>query len=144
MIPRSGFLLSVLILFLPLFPLTADPSDSLIVHITPQVVETDESVSWEQSLAQVTLPGTPVVVKIDASPLVIRVTVTPFVRGKGFLLVVQGDISEATASGTHHSGTVQSLWVSPGQTIVFFPLGREPASTGHQMMVKMKVEFQSE
>ncbi len=144
MIRSCGCLLLAFLLWTPLSPVFADPSDSLIVRITPQVVETDQSVSWEQPLSQVTLPGNSVVVNIDAAPLVMRVAVTPFVRGREFLLVVQGDVKQLKANGTRHSRTVQSVMVSPGQTIVFFPLGRVPADTGHQMMVKIQVEFQGE
>ncbi len=140
---RFPFLLIAAALLVPVSHLAADP-EQLLVKITPQVVERDQSVSWEQPLSKVTRPGNPVVVNIDAAPLTIRVTVTPFVHGRDFLLVVQGDVRQVSGSATRRSTSLQSLLVPPGESIVFFPLGREPADTGHQMVVKMQVEFQGE
>ena len=117
---------------------------SLAVNITPRVVERDQSVSWEQSLAKSTRPGTPVVVNIDADALSIRVTVTPFVRGQEFLLVVQGEVKQVGEAGVRQSSTLQSLLVPPGEPIAFFPLGREPGESGRQMVVMIRVDFARE
>ena len=122
----------------------AEPDQLLLVKITPQVVERDQSVTWEQPLTRVTRAGTPVVVNINAESLAIRVTVTPFVRGADFLLVVQGDVKQVGESGTRRSSSLQSLRVPPGEPIAFFPLGREPGESGRQMVVMMRVEFQDE
>jgi len=122
----------------------AQQAEVLTVKITPQVVERDQSVTWEQALTRTTRPGVPVVVKIDAESLIIRVTVTPFVRGSDFLLVVQGEVKQVGAGGTHRSTTLQSLMVPPGEPIAFFPLGREPGESGRQMVVMMSVETQHE
>ena len=123
--------------------LWADPTGQLIVKVTPRVVEPDQSVSWEQPMSQVTAPGTPIVVKIDADPLKIRITVTPFVRGKDLLLVVQGDVRQDGPDGSRRSTTLQSLHVPPGEDIVYFPLGRAADST-RQMVVLLRVDFQDE
>ena len=133
-----------LLLLSPFSLWAADPVELLLVRITPQVIERDQSVSWEQSLSKLTQAGNPVVVNIDADSLAIRVTVTPFVRGKDFLLVVQGDVRQRSSSGTRRSTTLQSLLVPPGEAIAFFPLGRDPGETGRQMVVRMQVELQSE
>ena len=118
-----------------------EPVELLVVKITPQVLERDQSVSWEQALTKITKTGTPVVVKIDADSLAVKISVTPFVRGADFLLVVQGDVRQTNESGTRRSSTVQSLLVPPGEPIVFFPLGREPGDSGRQMVVMIRVEF---
>jgi hypothetical protein len=123
--------------------LHADPTGMLLVKVTPRVVEQDQSVSWEQALSQVTAPGSPVVVKIDAEPLSIRITVTPFVRGKDLLLVVQGDVVQKGPNGISKSTSLQSLHAPPGEDIVYFPLGRSPAE-GRQMVVLLRVEPQDE
>ena len=143
MILRSPILWLFLFFLVSLYPVAADPA-LLLVKITPQVVEKDQTVSWEQPLSMFTSPGKPVVVNIDAAPLTIRVTITPFVRGKDFLLVVQGDVKQVNGARTHGVASLQSLLVPPGESIIFFPLGREPADTGHQMVVKMQVEFEGE
>jgi len=144
LIKRFPILLLVLLFSVPFPLLAADPAPLLLVRITPQVVERDQSVSWEQPLSKVTQAGTPVVINIDADSLAIRVTVTPFVRGKDFLLVVQGDVRQVNASGTRRYTSLQSLLVPPGEPIAFFPLGRDPGDTGRQMVVRMQVELQGE
>jgi hypothetical protein len=123
--------------------LWATPTGLLVVKVTPRVVEPDQSVSWEQPLSQVTAPGTPVVVKIDADPLKIRITVTPFVRGKDLLLVVQGDVRQEGPNGVAQSTTLQSLHAPPGEDVVYFPLGRA-SDSARQMVVVLRVDFQDE
>jgi len=125
-------------------PAAAESEQMLVVKITPRVIESDQTVSWEQPLTQVTKAGVPVVVKIDAGTLAIRVTVTPFVRGPDFLLVVQGEVRQRDEKGSRGSSSLQSLLVPPGESIVFFPLGRQIADSDRQMVVMMKVEYQGE
>lgn len=121
------------------------PVRTLVVSINPQVVETDRSVSWEQPLAKETVPGKPVVINIDAQGLTIRVSVTPFVRGQDFLLVVQGDVRQTSGNQTRGSSNLQSVLVPPGEPIAYFPLGRPSDSDpSRQMKVLIRVEFQGE
>lgn len=122
----------------------ADPPPPVVVNITPQVLERDQSVTWQQPLTKVTRAGVPVVVNIDAESLAIRVSVTPFVRGADFLLVVQGDVKQTGHGGTRGSSSLQSLMVTPGVPIAFFPLGREPGDSGRQMVVLIRVDSQRE
>lgn len=119
-------------------PAFAAPGD-LLVHITPQVLEADQKVSWEQPLSQSCRPGAPVVVNIDAEGLAIRVTVTAFVQGEVYLLVVQGEVRQKKASGIRGSTSVQSLLVPPGEPLAYFPLGRV-AGDARQMVVLIRVE----
>lgn len=122
----------------------AEPPPLLVVNITPQVLEKDQSVTWQQPLTKLTRAGVPVVVNIDAESLAIRITVTPFVRGADFLLVVQGDVKQTEGGHTRGSASLQSLMVTPGAPIAFFPLGRESGQSGRQMVVMMRVDFQRE
>ena len=130
----------LLFLLLPMVtvPVWADPRD-LLVWVTPQVVEADQTVAWEQSLSKTTRAGNSVVVNIDAEGLAIRVSVTPFIRGSEYLLVVQGEVRQKGASGVRGSTSLQSLLIPPGESIAYFPLGR---STGdmRQMVVFIRVE----
>jgi len=116
----------------------------VVLWITPRVVEGDQSVSWEQPLSKITRPGVPVVVNIDADTLAIRITITPFVRGKDFLLVVQGRVKQTLPGSTSQSTSLQSLLVPAGEPIAYFPLGRDPAGQGRQMVVMMRAEFQGD
>lgn len=127
------------VLLIALFAPAAFAEPTLLVRMTPQVVEPDQSVSWEQPLSKECRPGTPVVVNIDAEGLSIRVTVTPFVQGEAFLLVVQGEVRQKKATGVRGSSTVQSLLVPPGEPIAYFPLGRG-GEGARQMVVFIRVE----
>lgn len=124
-------------------PLAAEGTD-LLVWIIPQVVEPDQRVSWEQPLSKLTRPGHPVVVNIDAEGLAIRITVTPFVRGEEFLLVVQGEVRQKGLSGVRGSSTLQSLLIPPGEPLAYFPLGRSEDKEARQMVVFIRVEASGE
>lgn len=137
MTPRLAL---IFVLLLAPWSLTAEPRALLVVRMTPQVQESDHSVSWEKSLVQNTVAGVPVVVNIDASGLAIRVTVTPFVRGDDYLLVVQGDVRQTKDSTTRLATSLQSLLVPPGESIVYFPLGRPAHPDTRQMVVLIQVE----
>jgi len=130
----------ILVLLLAPWSLSGEPRALLVVRMTPQVQESDHSVSWEKSLVQNTVAGVPVVVNIDASGLSIRVTVTPFVRGDDYLLVVQGDVRQTKDSSTRQSTSLQSLLVPPGEAIAYFPLGRSAQPDLRQMVVLIQVE----
>jgi hypothetical protein len=125
-------------------PPPPDQAPLVVVWITPRVVEGDQTVSWEQPLSKTTRPGVPVVVNIDADTLAIRISVTPFVRGKDFLLVVQGRVKQTSGGSTRQSTSLQSLLVPAGEPMAYFPLGREPGDQGRQMVVMMRAEFQGD
>jgi hypothetical protein len=133
---RTGIFFLSLLLSGPVF---AEPGD-LTVRITPEVVEADQTVSWEQALSKDCRPGTPVVVNIDAEGLAIRITVTPFVQGDSYLLVVQGEVRQKKVTGVRGSSSVQSLLVPSGEPIAYFPLGRSPTADVRQMVVLIRVE----
>lgn len=118
---------------------------NIVMHLTPRVVETNKTVSWEEPLVQATEPGKAVVVRIDAQSLAIRVSVTPFYRDPGFLLVVQGDVQQTIDGSIRRSTSVQTVNCPPGESIAFFPLGR-PAdlNSGRLMVVYIKPELASE
>lgn len=133
-----------LVLFSALGTAYAEQPNTLMVRIVPQVLEADQSVAWEQPLEKETQPGLPVVVNINAEGLAIRVTVTPFVRGRDLLLVVQGDVRQTKESSMRQSSSLQSVLVPPGEQIAYFPLGRSQEAVGRQMVVFIRVEFQGE
>jgi len=119
-------------------PVWAEDTPSVVVTITPRVIEPDKTVAWEQALSKPTRVGVPVVVNIDAAGLSIRVSVTPFVRGEEYLLVVQGAVRQKQEGGVRGSSTVQSLLVPAGEAIAYFPLGRNPEGE-RQMVVLIQV-----
>lgn len=137
---RRFFLWGPLFVYLVLLPSEAwSQPREILVHMTPQVLEPDQTVSWEQILSKRTRAGSPVVLNIDAEGLGIRISVTPFFRGPDFLLVVQGDIRQKSEGSMRGASTVQSLLVPPSEPLAFFPLGRSPDGS-RQMVVFIRAE----
>jgi len=111
---------------------------ALSIHIEAFVISPDASkgasapaadgVSWHQASTGVTVPGTPVGVKLVASNVVILVQVTPFDRDEGHVtLVVQGQVWVRNDSGGLSFRTsIDKVDVGYGETIFFYPLGTAP------------------
>ncbi|MGO8695165.1 MAG: hypothetical protein ACLQMF_16005 [Rectinemataceae bacterium] len=87
-----------------------------------------EQSSWHEEGAGLTVPGTPVGIKLVASNMVIFVQVTPFDREGGHLtLVVQGEVwLRKDDGGLSFRTTVDKVDVAYGETVFFYPLGAAP------------------
>ncbi len=87
-----------------------------------------EKSSWHEEGSGLTVPGTPVGIKLVASNVVIFVQVTPFDREKGYLtLVVQGQVWLHKSNGAlAFRTTVNKVEVEYGETVFFYPLGAAP------------------
>jgi len=84
-----------------------------------------EQSSWHEEGSGLTVPGTPVGIKLVASNMVIFVQVTPFDQEEGHLtLVVQGQVWLHKSSGAlAFRTTVNKVEVEYGETVFFYPLG---------------------
>jgi hypothetical protein len=87
-----------------------------------------EQSSWHEEGSGLTVPGTPVGVKLVASNVVIFVQVTPFDKENGHLtLVVQGQVwLRKDNGGLSFRTTVDKVDVAYGETVFFYPLGAAP------------------
>jgi len=64
---------------------------TLILDIEAKALENEE-VIWEQSNQKITIPGTPVGIRLVGSNIIVAVQFTPFIRRSGSVMVAQGQI----------------------------------------------------
>jgi hypothetical protein len=99
---------------------------ALQLQITAKVLPPDKQPVWNSQSKKVTIPGRSVAVRLLGDNLRIDVIFTPYQEESGnLLLVAQGQVwfSEAPEAKTTYLTTIQSIPVSWGEKVLFFPLG---------------------
>jgi hypothetical protein len=100
--------------------------EALQLHITATVLPPDRQPVWNSQSKKLTLPGRSVAIRLVGDNIRIDVVFTPYQEENGnLLLVAQGQVwfSEAPDAKTTYLTTIQSIPVSWGEKILFFPLG---------------------
>ena len=102
---------------------------ALVCIIEARVVEAEDEVAWQAADSKVTISGRPVSLKLAGDNIVVALQFTPYIRFQngtppvGYL-VIQGQIwVNKGDGGMHYQGVMQSVPVSMGEKIYFFPLG---------------------
>jgi hypothetical protein len=100
--------------------------EALQLQITAKVLPPDQQPVWNSQSKKVTIPGRSVAVRLVGDNIRIDVVFTPYQEEGGtLLLVAQGQVwfSEAPNAKTTYLTTIQSIPVSWGEKVLFFPLG---------------------
>jgi hypothetical protein len=100
--------------------------EALQLQITAKVLPPDQQPVWNSQSKKVTIPGRSVAVRLVGDNIRIDVVFTPYQEEGGtLLLVAQGQVwfSEAPNTKTTYLTTIQSIPVSWGEKVLFFPLG---------------------
>jgi hypothetical protein len=100
--------------------------EALQLQITAKVLPPDQQPVWNSQSKKVTIPGRSVAVRLVGDNIRIDVVFTPYQEeGGNLLLVAQGQVwfSEAHNAKTTYLTTIQSIPVSWGEKVLFFPLG---------------------
>jgi hypothetical protein len=100
--------------------------EALQLQITAKVLPPDQQPVWNSQSKKVTIPGRSVAVRLVGNNIRIDVVFTPYQEEGGtLLLVAQGQVwfSEAPNAKTTYLTTIQSIPVSWGEKVLFFPLG---------------------
>ena len=100
--------------------------EALQLHITAKVLPPDEQPVWNSQSKKLTIPGRSVAVRLVGDNIRIDVVFTPYQETDGdLLLVAQGQVwfSEAPDAKTNYLTTFQSIPVTWGEKVLFFPLG---------------------
>jgi hypothetical protein len=160
MMRRLGLVLSLMLL--ALVPVAAQDIDlekifqnpdleslidqALQLNITAKVLPPGHTPVWNSESRKVTLPGRSVAVRLVGQNIRIDVVFTPYQEEKSgnLLLVAQGQVwlSEATGKKTKYLTTIQSIPVSWGEKVLFFPLGlSNPPSTQKTFSIQLEVEI---
>ncbi|MBN2552419.1 MAG: hypothetical protein JXB06_06600 [Spirochaetales bacterium] len=118
---------------------------ALQLQITAKVLPQDQQPVWNTQSKKITIPGRSVAVRLVGDNIRIDVVFTPYQEESGtLLLVAQGQVwfSEAPDAKTTYLTTIQSIPVSWGEKVLFFPLGfsKELANT-QTFNIQLEVEI---
>jgi len=148
---RNLYFFCVLFLFSTTVYIEAQPKPSnaamtpefrkqtLILDIEAKALENEE-VIWEQSNQKVTIPGTPVGIRLVGSNIIVAVQFTPFIRRSGSVMVAQGQIwINDPEKGVCYYTSIQTIPMEFNEPIYFFPLGTSSQSNS-SLEIKLTVK----
>ena len=118
---------------------------ALQLNITAKVLPPGETAVWNSESRKVTLPGRSVAVRLVGQNIRIDVVFTPYQKDDGaVLLVAQGQVwlSEAPNQKTKYLTTIQSIPVSWGEKVLFFPLGLSAGLPSEQETFAIQLEVE--
>jgi len=119
--------------------------EALQLQITAKVLPPDEQPVWNSQSKKLTIPGRSVAVRLVGDNIRIDVVFTPYQEENGnLLLVAQGQVwfSEAPDAKTTYLTTIQSIPVSWGEKVLFFPLGfSNELSRASTFNIQLEVEI---
>ena len=128
--------LLVLLLLSGLFPLAAEDMDlddfealldeALQLNITARVLPPNAQPVWDVRSSKLTIPGRSIAVKMVGENVRVDVVLTPYLaEGRELVLVAQGQVwlSEAPEEAVKYLATIESMPISLGEKVLFFPLG---------------------
>ena len=119
--------------------------EALQLQITAKVLPPDEQPVWNSQSKKLTIPGRSVAVRLVGDNIRVDVVFTPYQEENGnLLLVAQGQVwfSEAPDAKTTYLTTIQSIPVSWGEKVLFFPLGfSSELSQASTFNIQLEVEI---
>jgi hypothetical protein len=119
--------------------------EALQLQITAKVLPPDQQSVWNSQSKKLTIPGRSVAVRLVGDNIRIDVVFTPYQEEGGtLLLVAQGQVwfSEAPDAKTTYLTTIQSIPVSWGEKVLFFPLGLSSEfSNSSTFNIQLEVEI---
>lgn len=98
---------------------------AVVLEINARVIEQNQTVIWNEAHQKVTIPGSPVGLKLVGANVVVAVQFTPYFRRRGEkLLVAQGQIwMDVPNQGIRYHTSMQAIPLEFHEPIYFFPLG---------------------
>ena len=119
--------------------------EALQLQITAKVLPPGEQPVWNSQSKKLTIPGRSVAVRLVGDNIRIDVVFTPYQEENGnLLLVAQGQVwfSEAPDAKTTYLTSIQSIPVSWGEKVLFFPLGfSSELSQASTFNIQLEVEI---
>jgi hypothetical protein len=103
---------------------------ALALDITVRVVEKDSQEVWNSSSSKITISGRAVGVKLLGANVIVAIQFTPYLAREGnTILVIQGQIwVNIPGQGVQYQTTLQTIPVTFGEQVCFFPLGASPSN----------------
>jgi len=97
---------------------------ALVLDIDARVLDEKNEVDWSETHHKLTIPGSPVGIKLVGSNVAVAVQFTPFISRRGNVLVAQGQIwIDDPEKGMCYYTSIQTIPLEFGEPIYFFPLG---------------------
>jgi hypothetical protein len=95
-------------------------------------------VTWSETHQKITIPGTPVGIRLEGSNIMVAVQFTPFIRRHGNVNVlvaqVQLGINDPDQGFSYHT-SLQTIPFEFNETIYFFPLGQSNGSSSIEIIL---------
>jgi len=103
---------------------------ALVLDITARVLESEHVVIWNETHQKITIPGTPVGIRLEGANLIVAVQFNPFIRRSGNVLLaqVQIGINDPEHGFSYHT-SIQTIPFGFDEPIYFFPLGQSDESS---------------
>ncbi len=152
---RQIFILSLLLLSIPRITgqegetremLKTLMDEVLRINIVARILPSDERWDFNVEESRLTIPGRPVVVQFVGDNIIINAILTPYLKEDGrIILVAQGQvwITEPQAEkSVRYSSSFESLPISFGEKIFFFPLGvPQDATQSDVFSIALEIEI---
>lgn len=118
---------------------------ALVLNIVARVTNDGREAIWNMELTEVTISGRAVEVELDGGDLILKVQFTPYERGDSLVLVAQGQawLGASNDEVTYRSA-YESIPVSPGESVVFFPLGNAAVGGSDDNLLNVELEIKIE
>lgn len=117
---------------------------ALQLNITAKVLPPGHEPGWNSASRKVTIPGRSVAVRLVGDNIRVEAVFTPYQEESGsILLLAQGQVwfSDLDGERTRYLTTFQSIPVSWGEKVLFFPLGVSP-KLGDQKTFSIRLEVE--
>ena len=112
---------------------------ALVLDINAVALENGE-VIWNDAHQKITIPGTPVGIRLVGSNIIVAVQFTPFIRRSGNVLVAQGQIwIKDPDKGVSYYTSIQTIPMEFNEPIYFFPLGASSSQLNSSIEIKLTV-----
>ena len=117
----------------------------LVLEIIARVTENGREAVWNMELTEVTVSGRAVHVELEGGDLILHVQFTPYERNDSIVLVAQGQawLGAHDSEEVTYRSAYDSMPVSPGESVVFFPLGAS-GDSGSDGLLNVELEISIE
>jgi len=96
----------------------------LVLNINTRVLENEQNVVWNETHQKITMPGSPVSIRLVGANGVVAMQFTPFLHQQGNMLIAQSQIwINNPDSGASYYTSIQTIPMEFDEPIYFFPLG---------------------
>lgn len=117
---------------------------AIVIRINTKLISANGKAGWNFSVARITIPGRPVVLKLQGGNLQIKLGLTPYTDDtteNGLILVTQGEvwITEKPGKQAKYMASLKSTKLVMGEKIHLYPLG---VSTKAPEKYNIEVEIQ--